>query len=301
MSFNRENQNSPSDNINEEHVEDGDYNTTDFDAENEALNSDISKYPEPRYTGSVKWFNIKKGFGFIEYGDADVYVHHSAIQSQGFRTLDEGQHVEFNIVTGENGREKAANVTGLNGMKLHPDSRYQEKARKEIELSKETGACPPGKICGTVKWFNNSKGFGFINYDTNKDAFVHQSEIVCKGFRRLTEGQCVSFILESVKGREQALQVSNPDGSPICSPMESQFSEMTSKGPLKSTVRNMDYFPPVEETGYFPEDMGYPPMHPPRSYYYPQHAYGVTSASRDQYYERSLAYRAYHRYNHPSA
>ena len=54
--------------------------------------------------GTVKWFNDAKGFGFItgENGE-DVFVHHTAIQSKGFRTLQEGQRVQFNVVKGPKG------------------------------------------------------------------------------------------------------------------------------------------------------------------------------------------------------
>ncbi|HLR93715.1 MAG TPA: cold-shock protein [Jiangellaceae bacterium] len=55
--------------------------------------------------GTVKWFNAEKGFGFIEQegGQPDVFVHYSAIQTNGFRTLDEGQRVEFEITQGQKG------------------------------------------------------------------------------------------------------------------------------------------------------------------------------------------------------
>ena len=57
-----------------------------------------------RVTGTVKWFNDAKGFGFIqrESGD-DVFVHHSSIRSEGFRSLAEGQKVEFSVVQGQKG------------------------------------------------------------------------------------------------------------------------------------------------------------------------------------------------------
>ncbi|WP_010167017.1 cold-shock protein CspD [Candidatus Epulonipiscium viviparus] len=62
-------------------------------------------------TGKVKWFNPEKGFGFIEREDGDdVFVHFTAIQSEGFKTLEEGQEVEFEITEGNRGPQ-ASNVT----------------------------------------------------------------------------------------------------------------------------------------------------------------------------------------------
>ncbi|WLR43368.1 cold-shock protein [Bacillus carboniphilus] len=55
-------------------------------------------------TGKVKWFNSEKGFGFIEVeGQDDVFVHYSAIQGEGFKTLEEGQEVSFEVVEGPRG------------------------------------------------------------------------------------------------------------------------------------------------------------------------------------------------------
>ncbi|QQE73291.1 cold-shock protein [Brevibacillus composti] len=63
--------------------------------------------------GIVKWFNAEKGYGFIQVeGGDDVFVHYSAIQSEGFKTLEEGQKVEFEIVQGSRGPQ-AANVAKL--------------------------------------------------------------------------------------------------------------------------------------------------------------------------------------------
>ncbi len=63
--------------------------------------------------GKVKWFNESKGFGFIEREDGDdVFVHFSAIKEEGFKTLNEGQRVEFDIVDGQKG-PAAANVKKL--------------------------------------------------------------------------------------------------------------------------------------------------------------------------------------------
>lgn len=64
-------------------------------------------------TGTVKWFDAKKGYGFIEREEGDdVFVHFSAIEEEGFKTLEDGQEVEFEIVEGDRGPQ-AANVVKI--------------------------------------------------------------------------------------------------------------------------------------------------------------------------------------------
>ena len=63
--------------------------------------------------GTVKWFSNKKGFGFIEREEgADVFVHHSSIQMDGFKTLEEGEAVQFQVVDGDKGPQ-ATNIEAL--------------------------------------------------------------------------------------------------------------------------------------------------------------------------------------------
>lgn len=66
--------------------------------------------------GKVKWFNNQKGYGFIEgpSGGQDIFVHYSAIQGQGFKTLTEGQEVSFDVVEGPKGKQ-ASNVLLVEG------------------------------------------------------------------------------------------------------------------------------------------------------------------------------------------
>ena len=64
-------------------------------------------------TGTVKWFNAEKGYGFISIqGEDDVFVHFSAINAEGFKTLEEGQEVQFEVVQGAKGPQ-AANVARM--------------------------------------------------------------------------------------------------------------------------------------------------------------------------------------------
>ena len=62
--------------------------------------------------GTVKWFNPEKGYGFISQNDGeDLFVHFSEIKMNGFKTLDEGAAVQFDVTTGQNGKLQASNVT----------------------------------------------------------------------------------------------------------------------------------------------------------------------------------------------
>ena len=64
--------------------------------------------------GTVKWFNPEKGYGFIsQKGGEDLFVHFSEIKMDGFKTLDEGEHVSFDITKGQNGKLQASNVVRL--------------------------------------------------------------------------------------------------------------------------------------------------------------------------------------------
>ncbi len=64
--------------------------------------------------GTVKWFNPEKGYGFISQNDGeDLFVHFSEIKMDGFKTLDEGSAVQFDVTTGQNGKLQASNVTKL--------------------------------------------------------------------------------------------------------------------------------------------------------------------------------------------
>ncbi|KAI2489790.1 ribonuclease B OB domain containing protein [Fragilaria crotonensis] len=82
--------------------------------------------------GTVKWFNTIKGFGFLipDDGTEDIFVHQTAIQADGFRSLADGEVVEFLVETDQNGRKKAARVTGpdgknVQGAPFRPENDYE--------------------------------------------------------------------------------------------------------------------------------------------------------------------------------
>lgn len=81
-------------------------------------------------TGRVKWFNAEKGFGFIETeGSADVFAHYSAINSAGFRKLNEGDEVEFEIEPGQNG--KGPQAKNIMVTKAAPAPAYSPRPRRD--------------------------------------------------------------------------------------------------------------------------------------------------------------------------
>ncbi|XP_020115013.1 glycine-rich protein 2-like [Ananas comosus] len=77
-----------------------------------------------RLKGTVKWFNDTKGFGFIapDDGGEDLFVHQSSIKAEGFRSLVEGEAVEFSVAEGDDGRTKAVDVTGPDGLPVQGGS-----------------------------------------------------------------------------------------------------------------------------------------------------------------------------------
>ena len=96
-----------------------------------------------KQSGKVLWFKTDKGFGFITPSDGgkDVFVHQSAIQAEGFRSLGEGTEVEFEVVQGDNGKLSAKNVTGPGGVKIIAPKRDGESKPEQRERngSRERG------------------------------------------------------------------------------------------------------------------------------------------------------------------
>lgn len=170
-----------------------------------------------KVSGTVKWFNSQKGFGFITPADggADLFVHQSAIKATGFRSLAENEEVEYEVVT-EEGKQKAMNVTGPAGSNVKGDGGRRGGAPSMPRKWPEGTPTSDGKQIGSVKWFNSEKGYGFIApLEGGDDLFVHQSAIHATGFRSLREGEEVEFKVVDERGQKKAIEVTGPAGDVV--------------------------------------------------------------------------------------
>jgi CspA family cold shock protein len=195
-------------------------------------------------TGVVKFFNAQKGFGFIQCDDRpdDVFVHISAVEQAGLQGLAEGQPLEFTLVDrggktsatdlvingdpipvperpqrdfdrndrgGDRGGDRGNNRGGFGGNDRGSDrggdrGGFERKPRREA-----TGE----RANGTVKFFNEMKGFGFIERDDGgEDVFVHISALERSGMGPADQGDRLAFDIEvDQRGKYSASNVSKAD------------------------------------------------------------------------------------------
>jgi CspA family cold shock protein len=171
-------------------------------------------------SGTVKWFNTAKGFGFIQPDDggSDVFVHISAVEQAGLRGLNEGDLVNFELEQDRRSGKLSAGQLVVTGQGAAP-SRGGGGGGGGFDRPRGGGGGfdrpraggfgggggggrpagdPAGAGAGTVKWFNPTKGFGFIQPDDGgQDVFVHISAVEQAGLRGLNEGQQVAYDLEA--------------------------------------------------------------------------------------------------------
>jgi cold shock CspA family protein len=193
-----------------------------------------------RETGTVKWYDTTKGFGFLirdnvtEGDSSDVFVHRSCLTNRpGTTGIGPDEKVEFHVTTEASGRLRANEVTQPGGELVQgvPDPSTAAPAYtigypggatvdpKSIFPAHTEETLPEGRARGTVKWFDPAKGFGFITpLNGSGDVFVHQSvlKVNFAASKTLAQDENVEYGLQTDStGRVKADDVTGPGGKPV--------------------------------------------------------------------------------------
>ncbi len=163
----------------------------------------------PTVDAVVKWFKADKGFGFVELanGSGDAFLHIGAIQSAGYETVPPGAKLKVMVGSGA----KGAQVTRV--LEVDTAGAVERAPQRSFDTPRPPRRAPDPstaiQVSGKVKWFDDTKGFGFVSSnDGGKDIFVHISILGPAGLSHLAEGQAVSMrVVDTPKGRE-ALSIS---------------------------------------------------------------------------------------------
>jgi cold shock protein len=164
----------------------------------------------PSIDAIVKWFKTEKGFGFVELSDGsgDAFLHIGTLHAAGYETVPPGAKLRVNVSTGAKGAQvtRILEVDTAGAAERAPPSRgFGDSPRQRRTPDPSTAV----SVSGTVKWFDDHKGFGFVqSNDGGKDVFVHISILGPSGIQNLAEGQPVTMrVVDTPKGRE-ALSIS---------------------------------------------------------------------------------------------
>lgn len=181
-----------------------------------AFTSGAPSFGGPEPSGSsqtvdavVKWFKSDKGFGFVELsnGAGDAFLHIGALQSAGYETVPPGAKLKVSVGNGM----KGAQVTRV--FEVDTSGAAERAPQRSFDSPRPPRRAPDPatavQVSGSVKWFDENKGFGFVqSNDGGKDVFVHISILAPSGIQHLAEGQAVNMrVVDTPKGRE-ALSIS---------------------------------------------------------------------------------------------
>jgi CspA family cold shock protein len=160
----------------------------------------------PPVAGKVKWFNAMKGFGFVELSDGtgDAFLHVAVLERSGHGPVDPGTTLRVTVSQGIKGAQ-VAEVLEVDASTAMPQGRGFGAGPRPGGPRPPRG--PIGEtteLVGKVKWYNPTKGFGFVSVDDGgKDVFVHASALQASGLADLAEGQQVRMqVAQGLKGRE---------------------------------------------------------------------------------------------------
>jgi CspA family cold shock protein len=158
----------------------------------------------------VKWFKPDKGFGFVELGNGtgDAFLHIGAVQAAGYESLPPGAKLKVTVSSSVKGQQVSrvleVDLSGATEQRA-PSSGPRTSGgfdRPPRRQAPDPSTAVP--VSGKVKWFDETKGFGFVqSNDGGKDVFVHISILGPSGVNHLAEGQPVTMqVVDTAKGRE---------------------------------------------------------------------------------------------------
>jgi cold shock protein len=169
-----------------------------------------SSAPEAKAT--VKWYNSEKGFGFVEMADGsgDVFLHANSLQNAGFQAVTPGSILQVRVGQGQKGRQVDQVISVTEGTGEAPSSRggfgggFDRPRPSGPRAPRQQANGPAVEMTGIVKWYNATKGFGFISPESGgKDVFVHATALEQAGLPPLQEGQSVRMnVVQGAKGPE---------------------------------------------------------------------------------------------------
>ena len=156
----------------------------------------------PPVRATVRWYNPDKGFGFVELADSsgDAFLHVSVVERSGHGSVPPGATLEVRAGPGPKGSQ----VTEILSMDASTASQEQPRRARPEHPGSPPVDRPTVEELGTVKWYNPTKGFGFIGPDqSGKDIFVHASALERSGIIGLAEGRRVAVdVADGQKGPE---------------------------------------------------------------------------------------------------
>jgi len=169
----------------------------------------------PEHDASVKWFNPEKGFGFVALSDGsgDAFLHANTLNQSGHSSVSPGATLRVRIGQGQKGRQ-VSEVLSVDESTATPSAPRSAGPRMGgpgagpgaggPRRGPPTG--PAVEMQGTVKWYNSTKGFGFVApNEGGKDVFVHASALQRAGVMQLAEGQTIWMdVVQGAKGPEAA-------------------------------------------------------------------------------------------------